>query len=146
VLKATAAGVDVPVEGGGREEWMIIPGKHDFLSSIKTGQSMKSRGFENKKARGKGDKPEAPIHPAILAELEAIKEAHAEARGPSLIEQHRAKRQQAKQEEAGKKKSWGWNRENDLDADRRVDKDALHQVLGGAADNLKTKFQGGFNK
>ena len=147
-LKATKAGISIHEGGvGGREEWMIVPGKHDFLSSIKAGQSIKSRGFQNKKDRSK-DNGDAPIHPAILAEMDAIRKAHEEARGPSLIEQHRAKKQQEKEAKQadGNKKSWGWNREKDLDADRRVDKDALHMVLGGAADNLKTKFQGGFNR
>ena len=54
-------------------------------------------------------------------------------------------KQQEKKEAAGKDGAWKWSREKDLDAGRRVDKDALHMVLGGAAENLKTKFQGGFN-
>ena len=44
------------------------------------------------------------------------------------------------------KEKWKWSRDEDLDAGRRVDKDALGMILGGAADNLKTKFSGGFNR
>jgi hypothetical protein len=145
-LKATAAGISVPTDGGGREEWMIVPGKFDFMSNIKSGQPMKSRGFENKKTRGgEGGAAEAPIHPAIQAEMDAIMQAHQEHRGPSLIDQHRSKMKQEKMEAAGKEEGWKWSRDKDLDEGRRVDKDALHQVLGGAANNLKTKFHGSFN-
>ena len=144
-LKATAQGVDMPAADGAREEWMLLPGEHDFLSSIVSGQTIKSRGFQNKKARGVDDK-EQPIHPAVQAEMDAIMQAHADLRGPSLIEQHREKVRKDKEEKAKQKgKQWTWNRESDLDAGRRVDKDALHQVLGGAAENLKSKFQGGFH-
>lgn len=143
-LKATAAGVEIPKMVGGREEWMVVPGKYDFLSNIKAGQPMKNRGFQNKKSRG-GDEPAGPIHPAVQAEMDAIMQAHQAARGPSLFNQHRAAKSEEKQREAGQKQGWEWNREKDLDAGRKVDKDALHMVLGGAADNLKTKFQGGFS-
>lgn len=148
VLKATAAGMEIPTHAGGREEWMIIPGKFDFMSNIKSGQPMKSRGFQNKKTRGgDDDAPEVPIHPAIQAEMDAILQAHQDARGPSLMDQHRSKRQQEKLQEAtsGKDQGWKWSRDKDLDEGRRVDKDALHMVLGGAKTNLKTKFHGGFN-
>lgn len=145
-LKATAAGIEVPFQGGGREEWMVVPGKYDFLSNIKAGQPIKSRGFQNKKTRGGEENGQArPLHPAIQAEMDAIQKAHQEFRGPSLIEQHRAKKLEEKREAAGKKEEWQWSRDKDLDAGRRVDKDALHMVLGGAADNLKTKFHGGFH-
>ena len=145
VLKATAAGIEIPTHVGGREEWMVVPGKFDFLSNIKSGQPMKSRGFQNKKTRGDEQDAPVPIHPAIQAEMDSILQAHQDARGPSLMDQHRAKKKQERNAEAGKKEDWKWNRENDLDAGRRVDKDALHEVLGGASDNLKTKFHGGFN-
>lgn len=145
-LKATVQGVSMPTKDGEREEWMLVPGKHDFLSTIKSGQAIKSRGFENKKAKGGGNDDPRPIHPAIQAEMDAIMEAHANARGPSLIEQHRAKLRQEKQEAAASKEgeSWAWKRDDDLDAGRRVDKNALNMVLGGAVENLKMKFQGGF--
>ena len=67
--------------------------------------------------------------------------AHSNARGPSLIDQHRAKKEMDKQTKSGKPAEWKWSRDKDLDAGRRVDKDALSMVLGGAADNLKDKFQ-----
>jgi hypothetical protein len=46
----------------------------------------------------------------------------------------------------GGKGDWKWSRDKDLDEGRRVDKDALHQVLGGAATELKTKFQGSYSR
>jgi hypothetical protein len=133
--------------GGGREEWMIVPGKYDFLSNVKSGQPIKSRGFQNKKSRD-SEAPAAPVHPAIQAEMDAIMQAHQQARGPSLFDQHRAKKQKEKElsAAAGGKTEWKWSRDNDLDAGRRVDKDALGMILGGASANLKTKFQGGFNR
>ncbi|KAG7338060.1 DUF3752 domain containing protein [Nitzschia inconspicua] len=146
-LKATVAGVDMPIQGG-REEWMVVPGKYDFLSNIKSGQPMKSRGFQNKKSRD-DEKAAAPIHPAIQAEMDAIMQAHQNARGQSLMDQHRAMKQKEKDAAAassGRSDEWKWNRDKDLDAGRRVDKDALGMILGGAADNLKTKFHGGFNR
>lgn len=152
-LKATAAGVDIPLtDASGREEWILLPGKYDFLSGIKTGQTVtKSRGFQNKKVGGTNDEVPPAVHPAIQRELDKIIAAHEEARGPSLMEQHRQKvatQKEAAAAEAaarGSKKNWDWNRDKDLDAGRRVDKDALRMVLGGAADGLKTKFQGGLN-
>jgi hypothetical protein len=77
--------------------------------------------------------------------MDAIMQAHQDSRGPSLFDQHRAAKQDENKARATNKQGWTWNRENDLDAGRRVDKDALHMVLGGATDNLKTKFQGGFD-
>eukprot|EP00536_Pseudo-nitzschia_multiseries_P014030 jgi/Psemu1/310539/fgenesh1_kg.649_\ len=147
-LKATAAGVDMPAETGGREEWMILPGQHDFLSAIKSGQAIKSRGFQNKKSRD-ADKNTPTIHPAVQAEMDAIMEAHQDARGPSLADLHRSKIAQEKELAArasNGKKEWKWNRDKDLDAGRRVDKDALGMILGGAKDDLKSKFAGGFNR
>ena len=146
-LKCTAAGIEMPIEGGGREEWMLIPGEHDFLSGIKSGQAVKSRGFQNKKARG-GEKAVAPVHPAVQAEMDAIMQAHQDARGPSLMDEHRSKLSKEKKqklEAANGKNEWKWSRDDDLDAGRRVDKDHLGMILGGAADNLKTKFKGGFS-
>ena len=146
-LKCTAAGIEMPIEGGGREEWMLIPGEHDFLSGIKSGQAVKSRGFQNKKARG-GEKAAAPVHPAVQAEMDAIMQAHQDARGPSLMDEHRSKLSIEKKQKlaaANGKNEWKWSRDDDLDSGRRVDKDHLGMILGGAADNLKTKFKGGFS-
>ncbi|VEU34887.1 unnamed protein product [Pseudo-nitzschia multistriata] len=147
-LKATASGVPMPTNAGGREEWMIIPGEHDFLSGIKSGQAIKSRGFQNKKSRD-ADKKSQPIHPAVQAEMDSIMQAHQDARGPSLMDLHRSKKSQEKELASranNGKKEWKWNRDKDLDAGRRVDKDALGMILGGAAGDLKSKFAGGFNR
>jgi hypothetical protein len=141
-LQKQAAEEDAEEEG--REEWMLVPGKHDFLDSVKTGPSIKSRGFKNEKAPD-SEVPEE-IDPSIQKEMDSIMEAHKEARGPSLFTQHRAKKQQEKQESSGKEGDFKWSRDNDLDSGRRVDKDALKLMLGGAATNLQKKFQGGFNR
>jgi len=144
-LKSTAAGVAMPSQNGGREEWMINPGQHDFLSGIKSGQAIKSRGFQNKKSKDTKEAP--PVHPAVQAEMDAIMQAHENARGPSLMDLHRSKKTQEKELAAASgEKEWKWSRDKDLDAGRRVDKDALGMILGGAADDLKSKFAGGFNR
>ncbi len=144
-LKSTAAGVAMPSQNGGREEWMINPGQHDFLSGIKSGQAIKSRGFQNKKSKDTKEAP--PVHPAVQAEMDAIMQAHEDARGPSLMDLHQSKKTQEKELAAASgKKEWKWSRDKDLDAGRRVDKDALGMILGGAADDLKSKFAGGFNR
>jgi hypothetical protein len=146
-LKSTSAGVPMPSENGGREEWMINPGEHTFLDGIKSGTTIKSRGFQNKKSRGGEDTPQ--VHPAVQAEMDAIMHAHENARGPSLMDIYQSKKAQEKElaSSAGDgKNEFKWSRDNDLDAGRRVDKNALGMILGGAADNLKTKFAGGFNR
>jgi hypothetical protein len=56
--------------------------------------------------------------------MEAIMPSHQEARGPSLMDEHQA----TKQQEQGNQKDWQWNRNQDLDAGRKVDKDALEMV------------------
>ena len=146
-LKSTSHGVSMPMNNGGREEWMLNPGKHDFLSGIKSGQAIKSRGFQNKKSRGQKEAP--PVHPAVQAEMDAIMEAHENARGPSLMDLHRSKKAEEKalaSKNDNGRKEWKWSRDKDLDAGRRVDKNALGMIMGGAAENLKTKFAGGFNR
>ena len=40
---------------------------------------------------------------------------------------------------------WKWNRGDNLSDGRRVDKDALKMVLGGAKDGLNTKFHTSFS-
>ena len=72
-------------------------------------------------------------------------QAHNDARGRSLMDEHRSKKAQEKLA-SNRKAEWNWNRNSDLDAGRRVDKEALSMILGGAADNLKTRFKGGFNR
>jgi hypothetical protein len=63
------------------------------------------------------------------------------------MDQHRAIKSKEREAAAsgGKKKDFQWSRDKNLDDGRRVDKDALGMILGGASDNLKTKFHGGFN-
>ena len=146
-LKSAAAGVPMPSQNGGREEWMMNPGEHTFLDGIKSGTTIKSRGFQNKKARGGEDAPQ--VHPAVQAEMDAIMHAHENARGPSLMDIYQSKKAQEKELAASAsdgKNKFNWSRDADLDAGRRVDKNALGMILGGAADNLKTKFAGGFNR
>jgi hypothetical protein len=136
---------DMPPEDQGREEWMLVPGKFDFLSAIKSGNPMRNRNFETKSKQDTGpDESQIPVDPGIKAELDAIMQTHADARGPSLVEQHRQAKAQ-KDQESGADKNWKWSRDNDLDSGRKVDKNALNMVFGGAVDNLKKKFQGGFS-
>ena len=136
---------------GGREEWMLTPGKHDFLKGIKSADPTKSRKFKNEKARGGGAGP-VDVGPQLTAqqqaEVDAIRRQVEEARGPTLIDQHRQKRAEEKEaaRQSGKDKDFNWNRDRDLDAGRRVDKDHLHMVLGGAKEGLKDKFQGSISR
>lgn len=133
---------------GGREEWMIIPGEHDFLKGIKSGGGLKNRTFKNEKTRGGEAAAEAPMNPQVRAEIEAISKAHAEARGPSLMDDHRRKKAEEKEAELqkGGTKEWKWSRDEHLDEGRRVDKNNLNMIMGGASSNLKEKFQGSFSK
>jgi len=142
-------------EEGGREEWMIVPGEHDFLKGIQAGGSKSFRGrtFKNEKNRGlpiassSNPNNDEPIDPKVLAEVNAIQQAYEESRGPSLLDAHRQQQQQLKEQEQGqKKKEWKWSRDKNLDDGRRVDKNALHMVLGGASTELKNKFQGGVGR
>ena len=136
---------------GGREEWMMKPGEHNFLESImRTGNLMKNRKFKNETSNGGNpDNPDNPDNHVISARLQKqmddIIQEHAKARGPSLIYQHRERKAEEKLKaanEKGDKNKWKWSRD-DLDAGRRVDKKALGQILGGAAKELTDKFQGG---
>ena len=106
------------------------------------------RTFKNERVRGQSIQ-ETPaqsfVSPEVQAEMEAIAREHAAMRGPSLIELHREKKSKEREDVRGKG-NWKWDREGDLDKGRRVDKNALHMVLGGAADNLKDKFQGSLSK
>jgi len=146
---AEVTGEDITQAGvaGEREQWMLEPGEHDFLQGIKTGNAIKSRNFENKKKKARAVEAPAPMDPSVQAEVDAIMEMQREARGPSLIEQHRIKIAEEKAEAAkGGKEEWKWSRDKDLDAGRRVDKNALNMVMGSAAGNLKDKFQGGLSR
>jgi Protein of unknown function (DUF3752) len=128
--------------GNVREEWMVVPGKFDLFSAIKSGQPMRSRTFEGKK-KAETNNRDQPMDPNIEAEIRAVREAYEETRGPSLIDQHREARKQQQYNDTINSSSWQWNRDKDLDAGRRVDKDALGMILGGAGSDLKNKFQSG---
>jgi hypothetical protein len=144
-VKGGIAAEDIPPEGEGREEWMLVPGKFDLLSAIKSGNPTRSRNFESKSKQDSGpNESEMPVDPKIRAEMDSIMQAHSDARGPSLVDQHRQDKAQ-KDQESGADKNWKWSRDKDLDSGRRVDKNALNMVFGGASDNLKKKFQGGFS-
>jgi hypothetical protein len=137
-----------PTRAGDREEWMLTPGEHDFLQGITSGIS-KTRNFQNKKVHDRAPTHEEEImDPKIQAEVDAIYAAHREARGPSLMDQHRGKvaEEKAAKAAASQGGGFGWNRDKDLDAGRRVDKDALKMILGGAGSELKDKFQGGYGR
>jgi len=150
-VAAGGSGVPSVAVDGGREEWMLTPGKHDFLKGIKSADPTKSRKFKNEKARGGSSGP-VDVGPQLTAqqqaEVDAIRRQVEEARGPTLIDQHRQKRADEKEaaRKSGKDKDFNWNRDRDLDAGRRVDKDHLHMVLGGAKDGLKDKFQGSISR
>mmetsp|Transcript_30201 Transcript_30201/g.63685 ORF Transcript_30201/g.63685 Transcript_30201/m.63685 type:complete len:649 (-) Transcript_30201:493-2439(-) len=139
------------IDEGGREEWMMVPGEHDFLKGIQAGGSKSTRGrtFKNEKNRGQSiaaaSANNEPINPEVLEEVNAIKRAYEESRGPSLIDAHRQMQHDKKQQQAGQKE-WTWNRDKNLEDGRRVDKNALHLVLGGASTELKSKFHGGHGR
>ncbi|KAL7549214.1 hypothetical protein ACHAWF_012484 [Thalassiosira exigua] len=140
------------IHEGGREEWMMVPGEHDFLKGIQAGGSQATRGrtFKNEKNRGQSidtssGRATKPINPKILEEVSVIQKAYEQSRGPSLFDSHREKQRETKQQMQGKK-DWKWSRDKNLDDGRRVDKNALHMVLGGASTELKSKFQGGFGR
>lgn len=132
------ANFDPGVDGNAREEWMLVPGKFDFLGAIKS-QSIRSRQFDGK---SKAASAEVGMDPKIRAEIRAVHQAHDEARGPSLMEMHREKKRQEAVElqKSSGSEPWKWNRDKDLDAGRRVDKDALNMILGGAGKDLRSKF------
>ena len=146
-------------EEGGREEWMMVPGEHDFLKGIQASISKSTAGrtFKNERNRGQaiasnsnGNNNE-PINPKVLAEVNAIQQAYEQSRGPSLLDAHRQQQQELKerqqqQQQGQKDKVWSWSKDKNLDDGRRVDKNALHLVLGGASTELKSKFQGGVGR
>lgn len=123
---------------GTREEWMLEPGKYDFLGAVKAGQPLRSRGFQGKS--NKLDDPEPSIDPNVQQEIRSIWAAHEEARGPSLLEQHRLQKKQERAQKTDEK--WKWDRDKDLDAGRRVDTNNLKQIMNSGSE-LKSKFQSG---
>ena len=133
------------VDDSGREEWMMTPGQHDFLKGIQS-KSLQNRTFKNERNRGQAvsqSKDNVAINPEVLAEVSAIQQAYAESRGPSLLDAHRQSQKEAKESAS---KEWTWNRDKNLDDGRRVDKNALHMVLGGAKTELASKFQGSLGR
>lgn len=135
----------------GRESWMLEPGEHDFLKGIMASGTIQNRKFQNVKTQGRYDKSSAsmesaPIDPKVQLEVNNILKAQAQARGPSLVQQHRENKIKKDAEASENGTEWGWSREKDLDRDRRVDKQNLSLVLGGASQQLKEKFQGTFSK
>lgn len=132
---------------GAREEWMMVPGEHDFLKGVMS-KGIQNRTFKNEKGKAVLEtSSDAPLDPAIQKQVDSIIKMHEEARGPSLFEQHRIKK--AEEKVAAKKEkgdNWTWNKESDLDSGRRVDKNHLKMVLGGASTDLKNKFQGTYTK
>jgi len=141
----------VALDDNVREEWMLEPGQHELLQGIKSGGAMKNRTFKNEKNRGQQlsrDQGDVPLDPKVQAEMDAIKQAHAESRGPSLLDQHKqkiAKEKEARETGDGKQE-WTWNKDKNLDDGRRVDTNALNMVMGGASTELKSKFQGTFSR
>jgi hypothetical protein len=133
---------------GEREEWMMIPGEHDFLKGIS--KSTRSRTFKNEKMRGQAIISYAEtkstieqINPEVLDEVNAIQRAYEQSRGPSLLDAHRQKTLESKmQQQQQRGNEFTWSRDKNLEDGRRVDKNALHQVMGGAKTELKSKFQG----
>mmetsp|Transcript_27147 Transcript_27147/g.40823 ORF Transcript_27147/g.40823 Transcript_27147/m.40823 type:complete len:629 (+) Transcript_27147:87-1973(+) len=137
--------------GSKREEWMMVPGEHDFLKGVMSSGTIKNRKFKNEKNANQAPPPEEAMNPEIKREVDSIMDAHKAARGPSLVDQHR---EQIAQEKAAKAmassngkagSNWNWSKK-DLDAGRRVDKNYLHMVMGGATKELKNKFQGSYSK
>jgi hypothetical protein len=158
-LECAKAGVEAPplasssTEEGQREEWMLVPGKFDFLDSVQSGQSMRGRAFENKRGGGKDTASSEALDPAVRAEIEQIMQAHEQSRGPSLMEMHQQKKKAEKDAAAiaatnrgssSRKAAWKWNRDRDLESGRGVDRNALNRVYGEASSDLKNKFHGGF--
>jgi hypothetical protein len=133
---------------GEREEWMMIPGEHDFLKGIS--KSTRSRTFKNEKMRGQAivsynesKSTIEQINPKVLDEVNAIQRAYEQSRGPSLLDAHRQKTLESKmQQQQQRGNEFNWSRDKNLEDGRRVDKNALHQVMGGAKTELKSKFQG----
>lgn len=133
---------------GEREEWMMIPGEHDFLKGIS--KCTLSRTFKNEKMRGQAIVSYAEsksnieqINPDVLDEVNAIQRAYEQSRGPSLLDAHRQKTLESKlKKQQQKGNEFTWSRDKNLEDGRRVDKNALHQVMGGAKTELKSKFQG----
>jgi hypothetical protein len=130
---------------GGREEWMMVPGEHNFLDGLKATEVIKSRGFKNEKGGNKEAEAEKIVDPEVQRQMEELQREHDEMRGPSLMDLHRDKKQMEKEEKAkAKGGKWDWSRK-ELDAGRRVDKNNLKNLMNGK-EGLRDKFQGSVMK
>ena len=130
---------------GGREEWMMVPGEHNFLDGLKATEVIKSRGFKNEKGSNKEAEAEKIVDPEVQRQMEELQREHDEMRGPSLMDLHRDKKQMEKEEKAkAKGGKWDWSRK-ELDAGRRVDKNNLKNLMNGK-EGLRDKFQGSVMK
>jgi hypothetical protein len=79
------------------------------------------------------------VDPEIQRQMDELQAEHDALRGPSLMDAHRDKKREAKAEAKAKGGARGWNRDKDLDAGRKVDKNNLKNLMNGAA-GLKDKF------
>ena len=95
----------------------------------------------------------------IQSQIDAIHEENEKLRGPSLLEIHRQqlkdgggvkkksskmnKQKQTTKKDNNESDDWTWKREDDLDAGRRVDKEALSMIFGSAGKELQSKFHRG---
>jgi len=143
VATGKLAASDVKSAIDGREEWMLTPGKHTFLEGIMKKGPTVNRQFKNEKLPRSGGGT-AHIDPSVQKEMEELTKAKHQERGPSLFQLHQDKIAKEKAVSTGGKEEWKWSRDGDLDKGRRVDKNALRSILGGAEENLKTKFEGSF--
>lgn len=132
-----------------REEWILSAGSHSFINEIMK-NPMKQRTFRNVKSStttSTSQDNQSQPSSRMQKEMGEMIQQYKEARGPSLIDQHLSERKE-KSESAkhSSSSSWKWSRDKDLDKDRKVDKNALNQILGGASKGLTDKFQGGISK
>jgi hypothetical protein len=147
--EAIDAGAEALGPPNSREEWMLFPGKHTFLEGILKKGPAVNRQFKNEKTLGKSaQRAGAHADPSVRKEMEQLIQLNQQQlleRGvPSLMQLHQEKIARESQKGDGKKREWKWSREGDLDKGRRIDKSALHSMLGSAEENLKTKFEGSF--
>ncbi len=145
-IDAVGKAIDPP---NSREEWMLIPGKHTFLEGVLKKGPAVNRQFKNEKTLGRSTQRESTYtDPSVRQEMEQLMELNQqrilECGMPSLMQLHQEKIARSTQKSDGKKQIWTWSRQDDLDNGRRIDKSALHSMLGSAEENLKTKFAGSF--
>lgn len=128
-----------------REEWMSSPGEHDFLKGVMSSSVLKNRSFKNEKTTHEELDDTTLLNPQIQKQIDTVLQAHVESRGASLMQQHKEAKALKKVEVSTAGGKWKWNRD-DLDHGRRVDKQFLKMVMGGAETELKNKFHGEYSK